>query len=68
MSASPLTPESPLGGRGGEGEKYTVLKEEEERDFKEGMVSAQVRRFYLFIPVLTHPLGDEGVGRNVGDG
>ncbi|OBT44556.1 hypothetical protein VE00_04895 [Pseudogymnoascus sp. WSF 3629] len=41
MSASPLMPESPLGGRGGEGEKYTVLKEEEERDLKEGMVSAQ---------------------------
>lgn len=67
MSASPLTPESPLGGRGGEGEKYTVLKEEEERDLKEGMVSAQVRRFYLFIPVLTHPLGDGGVEKKCGD-
>ncbi|OAF59925.1 hypothetical protein VC83_02793 [Pseudogymnoascus destructans] len=39
-STSPLTPESPVGGSGGEGEKYTLLKEEE-RGFGGERVSAQ---------------------------
>lgn len=45
-SASPLTPESPV--EGGEGEKYScVKKEEEERGSKEDRISAQVRHLYI---------------------
>lgn len=53
-SASPLTPESPIGGSGGEGEKYTPLKEEE-RDCGGDRVSAQVRHTFYLSPFSPPP-------------